>query len=185
MIEAGEWKAIIDGLRRRPPLADAMALLRAALVRIAKRRGLKDADDLVSDVLVQLLERPDLLDRVSSPEPYLQLLLRRAQFVRARRAALDLRSRSEPAGGLWILAELRAAQNPTQASLIARVDLQRLLERAGEHLTEDDLELLQLRFWDGHDLRTIAQHLGITYNYAAVRVFRLLRKLRACMSIQG
>lgn len=178
VVSRAAWQRIVAGVRRRPPDAAAVVALREALGAVARRPGLKSSEDLVSDVLVRLLERPGLLATVRAPETYLRLLLRREQYVALRRLRLEERTREDAA-------RAPAPEAASPAGLVARLDLQRLLERAGDRLTDADRRLLHLRFWEGQDLRAVAKTLGISYTSAAVRAFRLLAKLRACLGPEG
>lgn len=173
------WRRIVKGLQEHPAEPDAVLALRTVLLRLSRRHRAVFSEDLVQDVLVRILEHPTLLLKVRSPESYLLLLLRREQFVGLRRAALDTRSRKQAGRERPLMDASVGADAPTQTGLIARIDLKRLLERAGEHLTDEDLQLLKMRFWEGQDLRTIAETLQISYTSTAVRVFRLLSRLRA------
>ncbi len=45
-------------------------------------------------------------------------------------------------------------------------------------LDPEQQRLIELRFWEGRSIQSIAEQLGVSYSTAAVRIFRLLAKLR-------
>ncbi|HEX6159341.1 MAG TPA: sigma-70 family RNA polymerase sigma factor, partial [Thermoanaerobaculia bacterium] len=48
-------------------------------------------------------------------------------------------------------------------------------------LPPEDRQILHLRFWRGFTIAEIAAELGISYSAAAMRIVRLLGKLRQAM----
>jgi RNA polymerase sigma factor (sigma-70 family) len=144
--------------------------LYGALKHLADITGSLSDPDVVSEVLLEILERPAIVSDIRSPDAYLRLLLRRRQFVRLRRASTEQR--------LLQFLELPRNDTAEETRLEAAVDVALLLERFRDRLTPEELVLLSLRFWETRDLRTIAETLGISYSSAAGRVFRLLARLR-------
>src|SRR5512138_3720492 len=129
-----EWKRVVRGLQERPPREQAVAALHSLLLQVSRGPGGRFPKDLVSDVLLRILERPGLMLTVRRPETYLRLLLRREQYVGLRRAALEAHHLARGAQE----ADPGAVGSDPRGPLIARLDLQRLLERAGDRLTDDD-----------------------------------------------
>jgi RNA polymerase sigma factor (sigma-70 family) len=169
VVDLERWRAISAGLRSHPPAADAVTELYEILLRLGKRSGLAESGDLASEVLLEILERPGLLADVRAPEAYLRLRLRRREFVRLRRATTErriLRASSQP------------TSNASEERVDATVEAAHLIERFRDRLTEDELELLRLRFWESAGLDAVAESLNISYSNAAVRVFRLLARIR-------
>ena len=137
------------------------------------------------DVLLKLVGKDfpavDTLEALGSAElqeRYLAATVRNAVLTRFRRRAVEHRA----SGHLQDLARARqdsaAATAPADSALLASEAVTRLLRRVGD-LSAQDQELLRLRFWENLTIRTIAKELGVSYTAAAVRLFRLLQKLRA------
>jgi RNA polymerase sigma-70 factor (ECF subfamily) len=130
------------------------------------------AEDLVQQVLVKLLESPERLDRLDpslSPEAYLKTAVHNAARDLARRKVLALKA-------LKHLVQERLSCEPMPSSSSER--LVALAEEL-EALPEEQRTLLRMRFWEGRSLSEIAQHLGEGYSTVAVRLFRLLKKLKS------
>lgn len=131
-----------------------------------------DADDVVQDVLLRL-QAPGAIRRLrlaGSPQGYLSVVVRNRVVDEVRRNRT--RWRGDPAlhpGG--------DAETGEELTAEARLELEQVLAT----LSDDERELLRLRFWAGYSIHDIADHLGIRYSTASVRVFRLLRKLREQM----
>jgi RNA polymerase sigma factor (sigma-70 family) len=102
------------------------------------------------------------------------MMLRRAaldelrRLGRRRQLLLSAQAASEPALQPDALLE----------SLVTRAALHEALEKVERSLTAEDRLLLKLRFWQERSISGIARTLGISYSAAAVRIFRLLNKLR-------
>jgi RNA polymerase sigma factor (sigma-70 family) len=126
-----------------------------------------DFSDIAQEVLKRL-QSPALLQRLrrlNSPVAYLGTVIRNIA-ADARRKHL---SRERAAAGWKASLEEREEADP-DAVLFAW----ELLER----LSPEERALATMRFWEDLDLQTIADRLGISYSAAAVRVSRLLTKLR-------
>ena len=64
---------------------------------------------------------------------------------------------------------------------IDKADPMKMLDRminALAELNDDDLELIELRYFEQRSFKEVAEILEITENNSKVRVFRILRKLR-------
>lgn len=57
-------------------------------------------------------------------------------------------------------------------------DLQRKLPDMLQKLSPDELQLIELRYFEQRPFRDVADILGITENYAKVRVYRVLDKMK-------
>lgn len=57
-----------------------------------------------------------------------------------------------------------------------------LLVKALDELKEDDLQMIEMRFFEGRPFKEIADILGITENNAKVKTFRILNRMRKMMS---
>ncbi|MEO6305703.1 MAG: sigma-70 family RNA polymerase sigma factor [Bacteroidia bacterium] len=59
-----------------------------------------------------------------------------------------------------------------------KADLLTILSNALQHLEEDEIQLIELRFFDGKAFSEIGEILEITENNAKVRTYRIIDKLR-------
>ena len=57
-----------------------------------------------------------------------------------------------------------------------------LLVKTLDNLKEDDLQLIEMRFFEGRPFKEIADILGITENNAKVKTFRILNRMKKMMS---
>ncbi|HET7234194.1 MAG TPA: sigma-70 family RNA polymerase sigma factor [Longimicrobium sp.] len=131
-----------------------------------------DADDLAQDILLRLLS-VSTLRRVRasrSPEGYVVVMIRnriRDEYRRGRWKSANHRDLSEWTEEPW-------NDGAGEFTLDRRIALERLL---GE-LSEDEWELIRLRFWEDMSISDVAHDIGTSYSAASVRLFRLLKKLR-------
>jgi RNA polymerase sigma-70 factor (ECF subfamily) len=139
--------------------------------RILRGRGFShdDIDDLVQGVMVKL-QGSRLRSRLSllrAPTGYLVRMIRFAATDLQRRQQSEKKSLEAWAWHQSIL------DNEGHGS-----DFDLLLSRVWILLSDEEQELLQMRFSDDLSMPEIAQRLGVSYSAAAVRLFRLVRKLR-------
>jgi RNA polymerase sigma-70 factor, ECF subfamily len=142
----------------------------------------KLADDDVADVLQQVLlkfQSLETLRRVRSAgniEGYIAVML--------KNVALDLMRRRELEHRLFYpLEEDIAQQDSDTASSMAEHRTTTLREEL-RALPAEDRTLLRLRFWKNMSIREIAEETGLTYSATAVRLFRILHRMRAHMEQQ-
>jgi RNA polymerase sigma-70 factor (ECF subfamily) len=64
-------------------------------------------------------------------------------------------------------------------------DIKRLLPRVLEKLKYDELQLIELRFMENRPFLEVANILGITENYAKVRTYRILAKMKKYFQESG
>lgn len=57
-------------------------------------------------------------------------------------------------------------------------DLRKQLPAILEKLTVEELQLIELRFFEQRSFKEVAQIIGITENYAKVKVYRVLQKMK-------
>jgi len=75
--------------------------------------------------------------------------------------------------------ELESVANPFRAEREGVTpEKTRRLREALEELKPDERAILRMRFWRGWSIGRIAEYLGTSYSAAAVRLFRILHKLR-------
>ncbi len=173
------WPDLIARVKSVPADPEAWQELWLRLEQIA--RGVLPAghvldaassEDLVQQTLVKLLESPEALGRIDpslSPEAYLRTAVRNTARDLARRKVLALQALRRLAAGR------PAAVGPEPAA----DDRQMALAEAVKTLSGEQQELLRMRFWEGKSLGEIARLRGESYSAVAVRVFRLLEKLRS------
>jgi len=184
MNQRDEWSDFVDRLmaeaQRRPSSArDASGdmVWSELLRRLGHVARLfvdpQDVDDVVQTVALRLLT-VDALSRMRaarSPAGY--------AFMMVRNASIDLiRRRSHHAGSV---VEVRDTPDPTpiQDELLQLRVQQDELTAVLDRLPDADQLLLRLRFWEELSIAQIAARFGMPYSAVAVRMFRLLRRLRA------
>ncbi|HEX7678858.1 MAG TPA: sigma-70 family RNA polymerase sigma factor [Thermoanaerobaculia bacterium] len=129
-------------------------------------RGL--LDDVVQQIILRF-QSEEMMGRLAaadSPPSYLAAMVRNAltdaeRAVARSKAAIE---RVEPMGFAF-------------DEQYESFELRQLLSA----LAPDDRQLLHLRFWRGLTIAEIAAELGISYSAAAMRIVRLLGKLRRAM----
>ncbi len=147
-------------------LTERLRSMAEALLRRYGPLKTSDAGDLAQDVLLSL-QAPDGLRKLraaKAPEGYLVVLLRNRIIDRLRRERSERRRDDH-------LSEAAGPSDPTPEERLA-------LRIALETLSEADRQLLEMRFWENRSIQSIADELGINYSAAAVRLFRLLRRLQ-------
>lgn len=132
-----------------------------------------DVEDLVQSVLLKLQSSVTMsrLRAARSVEGYIFVMLRNAandlvrrrQVERLRFSSLQEHRPTEP------LTDPQYAQDTENATLLAG---------ALALLSEEDRELLRMRFWRNLSIAEIAAETGLSYSATAVRLFRLLHRLR-------
>ncbi len=70
------------------------------------------------------------------------------------------------------------AEGTAEQSIYDQPVFREKLKKALDSLLPDDLELIELRFFEEMSFREVGQVLGITENYAKVKTYRVLNKLR-------
>lgn len=159
------WKMAADLLNRR-----GKALLRARL-----NLNPDELDDVIQDVLFKLqsLYTMQRVRAARSPEGYLVVMMRNAarDRLRRRRIAKDL------------LIELAEDDLPSATEEIPGTlsDGSRRIRNALTSFSDGDRQLLHMRFWRNMGIQEIAETLHISYSAAAVRLFRVLKRLEKAM----
>ncbi len=133
----------------------------------------EDLDDLVQNVLLKLQSAGALrrLRAARAPKGYLTVVIRNAATDLIRRRAVSQRV-------------IEGIEDASADVGLALRDLDQgkqvdALRRAVSELSDSDRLLLRLRFWDELSIADIARRFGTPYSTVAVRMFRLLRRLRA------
>lgn len=145
-------------------------LLRSrARVLVYSHSGLQPADleDLVQNVLLKLQTALTIrrLLAARSAEGYI--------FVMLRNAANDLVRRRQIERTIF-----RSLEEPVEAVYVGSAETSAVIRQVLDSLSESDRELLRMRFWRNMTIAEIAKQARLTYSATAVRLFRLLHRLR-------
>lgn len=137
--------------------------------------GLQTADvqDLVQNVLLKLqsLETMRRLHAARSVEGYL--------FVMLRNAANDLVRRRQIERVIFrSLEDTVPEEQAVEHASVQTAENASVLGDALESLHPEERKLLEMRFWRNMSIADIARETGVTYSNTAVRLFRILYKLR-------
>jgi RNA polymerase sigma factor (sigma-70 family) len=165
--DASEWRRLFERLRERPRDENLWKELIARLTERARRLGsvdsATDGDDLAQTVLLRLLVK-DGVDPSREPGAYLDSSLKNAAHDVARRKILALRALERLARDRTLL-----ASEPQDVAFARHL----------EGLDPQDRRLLEMRFLEGRGIAEIGSILAAKPSAVAVRIFRLVRKLRA------
>lgn len=163
--------------RRTDTWMEALARIRRYAAGLLSTRGQirpEDVEDIAQEVMSKL-QSPDLLGRLRrlrSPEGYLIATIKNAATDLARRIRSQRRSLARLGVVLSDPGETRPGEGVQDARLASLTEELR-------NLSPDEVLLLRMRFWRGLKIGDIAAHLDLPYSTVAVRLFRLLSRLRA------
>lgn len=128
-----------------------------------------DAEDIAQDLLLRF-HNPEQLERLrkaGSPRGYL--------FAAARNAGRTLYRRRAQCYVSDVTSEWAPDRSNESVEILEQqVELRELLET----LPKVDRELLRLRFWEGLSIAELAERRRVSYSAIAVRLHRLVRRLR-------
>ena len=174
-----------------------LAALRPALLKFAQLqlRDPRACEDVVSEVLLALLERPQAFEGRSSLRTYATGILKFKIVDHLRRRArevpiepLDEQSMDDALDALFAAdghyrEPQPAWQQPERALESAQV--QRQLEGCIEHLPERLGRVFMMREWLEKEVDEICGELGITANHCSVLLYRARMQLRGCLQRHG
>jgi RNA polymerase sigma factor (sigma-70 family) len=154
-------------------------LVRLYVSRTFKTRrqsGPTDEEDIVQEILLVFQDRKILkkIEQARSPESYLAVLVRNKANDTERRRKLDQKLSMTISG--------EAAPILEETDDIEKESRLAALEQELRILSKSDRELLKLHFWKGYTIAEIAVRYKVPYSRTAVRLFRLLRRLRERVS---
>jgi RNA polymerase sigma factor (sigma-70 family) len=153
----------------------ALFLLRAygrVLARSFSDLRQEHIDDIVQETLIKL-QSPRTLQRLritGSPAGYVAVMM--------RNAATDLmrqRQRGQEVEISW--ADELSVHETIEGQLVSSERTEQL-RVALLFLSPEERKLLRMRFWGDLGIAEIAEQSGLSYSAAAVRLFRILHKLR-------
>jgi RNA polymerase sigma factor (sigma-70 family) len=155
-------------------LAERMLRLHGkVLLRTYSSLGLDDLEDIIQTLLLKL-QSAHIMRRVAisgSPAGYIAVMM--------RNAAIDLiRSRRHQVEYSTSLDDVPASRGIGSFPESEKIESASALQSALRHLTAEERYLLELRFWRDMSISETASHLGINYSATAVRLFRVLAKIR-------
>ena len=179
-----EWTDLVDRLveevQSRPSSArgtsgdTAWSDLLGRLGRMARLFvDAQDVDDVVQAVALklQIIDAISRMRAARSPEGY--------AFMMIRNASIDLMRRRAHQPVSLIEGHDTLDPTPMQDQVLERRLRQDELTAVLDGLSDSDRLLLTLRFWEELSIAEIAERFGMPYSSVAVRMFRLLRRLRA------
>lgn len=173
--------------------------LRPTLLRFAslQLRNDSQAEDVVQDALVAVLEKPDGYAGQSSLRSYVIGIMKHkiVDLLRARQRTRQLDDASEAgkeSGDEDIAAALFAADGHTQEqphywgnpeATLHQQDFFRMLELCLERLPPKTARIFMMREWLGLDTREICAELGMTESGIWVTLYRARLSLRECLEL--
>jgi RNA polymerase sigma-70 factor (ECF subfamily) len=142
---------------------------------LSPRWGLnrEDVEDAVQQVLLKF-QSLDTLRRARSAgnaEGYITVML--------KNAAIDIVRRREHERKLFRPLDVDIPQLGESEISSAEEDRQARMREELRTLPSEDRALLRMRFWRNMSIAQIAQETGLTYSATAVRLFRILHRMRA------
>jgi RNA polymerase sigma factor (sigma-70 family) len=153
----------------------AAQLLRSrARILAFSHPGLQPADveDLVQGVLLKMQSAVTIrrVRAARSTEGYV--------FVMLRNAAHDLVRRRQLERNLFSPLEEGVDEPALEPRYVEQTEAASVIGEVLQSLGDSDRELLQMRFWRNMTIAEIANETGISYSTTAVRLFRILHRLR-------
>lgn len=157
---------------------DAERLLRLSgrFLRATFRATPEDTDDVVQETMLKLqsLRTMQRLRLAGSPAGYVLVMMRNAFADLARRRLREVQP--EQPFEEMIATELSEEVEAQKAEDIERMKV------ALRSLRPEDRYLLRMRFWKNMRVEDISQLIGLSYSATAVRLFRILSRLREAMA---
>jgi RNA polymerase sigma factor (sigma-70 family) len=132
-----------------------------------------EMDDVIQETLLKLQSLATMrrLRLAGSPAGYVTVMLRNAVVDR-------LRKRFKEQGRIEEFLDDLALQPHVFGEETEEDEKAVRLRKALRNLNSADRHLLQMRFWRNMEIGQIANGMGISYSAAAVRLFRILHRLR-------
>jgi RNA polymerase sigma-70 factor, ECF subfamily len=176
------------------PLEADLAALRLPLLRFAQLQLRHDsmAEDVVSETLLAILEKPDGFEGRSSLRTYatailkfkiIDLLRKRGREVQVE--AQDEQSMDEVLDALFLkdghLQDARVAWQQPEKSLEQRQFFEKL-QACVDRLPARTGRVFMMREWLDKDVEEICAELGITANNCGVMLYRARMQLRECLN---
>ena len=131
-----------------------------------------EIEDALQQVLLKLqsLETLKRLRSAGNPEGYLAMML--------KNAAVDILRQRGRERKLFVPLKIEVPQKDQGSTPSLSAEQKAALQAELRSLSPEDRTLLRMRFWKNMSIAEIARATGLTYSAAAVRLFRLLHRMR-------
>lgn len=173
-IQAREAEGSLSALDEEAWQMAASLLRSRARILVFSHSGLQpvDIEDLVQGVLLKLQSTVTMrrLRATRSPEGYV--------FVMLRNAANDLVRRRQFEKGMFSPLDNRTDEPALEPRYVEQTEAASVVGEALQTLEGEEIEILGMRFWRNMGIMDIATKTGMTYSATAVRLFRILHRLR-------
>ena len=154
--------------------AERLLRMSARFLRALYRATPEDTDDVVQETILKL-QSPRIMQRLraaGSPAGYVLVMMRNALSDLAKRRLREI----QPEEPFEEMVAVEVSEEEGQkAEAIER------MKEALKSLRPDDRYLLRMRFWKGMRIEDISEVIGVSYSATAVRLFRILSRLREAM----
>jgi RNA polymerase sigma factor (sigma-70 family) len=158
-------------------VAEHLLRTAAQLLHATLRVTPEDTDDVVQETMLKL-QSPRTLQRLraaGSPAGYVMVTMRNAFIDLARRNLREVQTEA-------LFEEKIAAELPEKVEAQKAKDVEHL-KAALRSLRSEDRYLLRMRFWKNMSVDEISDIIGVSYSATAVRLFRVLSRLRKAMRL--
>ena len=133
----------------------------------------RETDDVVQDVLLRLQSLTTLrrVRAARSAPGYLITLIRRSMIDAHRRREVELAAMRR-LDYEWLVSEGPSPPDEFADQLPARI------RKELSRLSHQDQQFIEARYWHDQSIQSIADQHGMKYSAVAVRIFRVLHRLR-------
>lgn len=161
----------------QPPSIRALAANAVFLAVLGARRNCaqSEAEDLVQETWLRLIEHPSNYDRTRPFEPYL--------FTIAFRLWVDLCRKNGRIPDSHPMPEDEPGQEPLPVDLLSAKEREESVYHCLENLTQMEKAIIVLRFYQGLTYKIIAERLDSTEPRIRNMGFRAIKKLADCMQL--
>ena len=167
---------------------DAISALREKYGALCRRiamnilRNESDAEECESDTYLRVWETVPPTD----PDPLSPFVLRITRNLALDRYRYNHAARQYGGGDAMLseMEEILAAPDGAESEAL-RAELSRCISDFLRTLRAEDRKLFVRRYWYGDDMAALATLFGLSENSAAVKLFRLRRKMKAYLEKEG
>jgi RNA polymerase sigma-70 factor (ECF subfamily) len=183
-VKSPPMAAEIDQLAARALAGDAIAwrdlydAMTPRVYALARRMGasIEDSAEIAQETWLRVLKNHEKYDRLRAFEPFL--------FTVAARLCVDLfrKRKTSPAAGA-ISEDAQGRDEPALEILFAAERSERIVH-CMETLTDEERQIVRLRYWDDLSNREVGDRLGATPTSIKGKSYRAVRKLADCMQLE-